>query len=151
LLTSAGSRFPFRFRTCICEEFPAKGNVTTESVTVERTGVAMDAFSANHEERTMKWESPLKAEDTSSSPTSPRRLARLFTPGLAWLPAGLRTCRHGHLRMAFLLTHLPGFGRKPVVFGCSFLLTAAGQFRLYTGFPLTFPWERHQQATHKIG
>src|SRR5215469_9256500 len=76
LLTSAGSRFPFRFRTCICEEFPAKGNATTESVTVERTGVAMDAFSANHEERTMKWESPLKAEDTSSSPTSPRRLAQ---------------------------------------------------------------------------
>jgi hypothetical protein len=26
--------------------------------------------------------------------------------------------------------------RKPVVFGCSFLLTAAGQFRIPTGFPL---------------
>jgi hypothetical protein len=40
--------------------------------------------------------------------------------------------------------------RKPVVFGCSFLLTAAGQSRLRTGFPLTFPWERHQQAPHNI-
>src|SRR5882757_3242803 len=44
--------------------------------------------------------------------------ARLnFTPGLAWLLAGLRTCRHAHSievqspfnQMAFLLTHLPGF------------------------------------------
>jgi hypothetical protein len=30
--------------------------------------------------------------------------------------------------------------RKPVVFGRSILLTAAGQFRIRTGFPLTFPW-----------
>ena len=42
------------------------------------------------------------------------------------------------------------FQRKPVVFGCSILLTAAGQFRIRTGFPLTFPWERHQQTNHKI-
>ncbi len=42
------------------------------------------------------------------------------------------------------------FQRKPVVFGCSILLTAAGQSRIPTGFPLTFPWERHQQAKHKI-
>jgi hypothetical protein len=37
-----------------------------------------------------------------------------------------------------------------VVFGCSILLTAAGQFRIRTGFPLTFPWERHQQTNHKM-
>jgi hypothetical protein len=37
-----------------------------------------------------------------------------------------------------------------VVFGCSILLTAAGQFRIRTGFPLTFPWERHQQTNHKV-
>ncbi len=42
------------------------------------------------------------------------------------------------------------FQRKPVVFGCSILLTAAGQSRIRTGFPLTFPWERHQQTSHKI-
>jgi hypothetical protein len=32
-------------------------------------------------------------------------------------------------------------GAKPVVFGRSFLLTAAGQLRIRTGFPLTFPLE----------
>ena len=42
------------------------------------------------------------------------------------------------------------FQRKPVVFGFSILLTAAGQSRIRTGFPLTFPWERHQQTNHKI-
>jgi hypothetical protein len=42
------------------------------------------------------------------------------------------------------------FQRKPVVFGCSILLTAAGQFRIRTGFPLDVPWERHQQTSHKI-
>src|SRR5260370_15065438 len=31
------------------------------------------------------------------------------------------------------------FQRKPVVFGCSILLTAAGQSRIFTRFPLTFP------------
>jgi len=31
------------------------------------------------------------------------------------------------------------FLRKPVALRVSFLLTAAGQFRFYTGFPLTFP------------
>ncbi len=36
------------------------------------------------------------------------------------------------------------------MFGCLFLLTAAGQFRIRTGFPLTFPQDRHQQAIHKI-
>jgi hypothetical protein len=38
------------------------------------------------------------------------------------------------------------FRRKPVVFGCSFLLTAAGQFRVHTGFPLRALLERDQQA-----
>ena len=33
------------------------------------------------------------------------------------------------------------FFGKPVVLGRSFLLTAAGQFRFHTGFPLTFPHE----------
>jgi len=37
-----------------------------------------------------------------------------------------------------------------VVFGCSILLTAAGRFRIRTGFPLTFSWERHQQTNHKM-
>ena len=37
-----------------------------------------------------------------------------------------------------------------MVFGCSILLIAAGQVRIRTGFPLTFPWERHQQTNHKI-
>ena len=41
--------------------------------------------------------------------------------------------------------------RKPVVFGCSFLLTAAGQSRIRTGFPFRrFPWKRHQQASRNI-
>ncbi len=31
------------------------------------------------------------------------------------------------------------FQRKPVVSGCSILLTAAGQFRIRTGFPLNVP------------
>lgn len=67
----------------------------------------------------------------------PRGGCSIFTPGLAWLLAGLRTHRRrlkSHSR--FLLTHLPGFERKPVVFGRSFLLTAAGQSRICTGFPL---------------
>src|SRR5258707_6379747 len=42
------------------------------------------------------------------------------------------------------------FQRKPVAFGCSIPLTAAGQFRIRAGFPLTFPWERYQQTNHKI-
>ena len=37
-----------------------------------------------------------------------------------------------------------------MVFGCSILLIAAGQVRIRTGFPLTFPWERHQQTNHKM-
>jgi hypothetical protein len=37
-----------------------------------------------------------------------------------------------------------------VVFGCSFLLTAAGQSRIFTGFPLDVPWKRRQQAPHNI-
>ena len=38
-----------------------------------------------------------------------------------------------------------------MVFGCSFLLTAAGQSRICTGFPLgVSPGKRHQQAVHKI-
>jgi hypothetical protein len=40
--------------------------------------------------------------------------------------------------------------RKPVVLGCSFLLTAAGQSRLHTGFPLRAPSERDQQAKFNI-
>jgi hypothetical protein len=43
------------------------------------------------------------------------------------------------------------FQRKPVVFGCSILLTAAGQFRIRTGFPLGAPrGKRHQQSMHNI-
>lgn len=39
------------------------------------------------------------------------------------------------------------FQRKPVVFGCSILLTAAGQSRIPTGFPLTFPWNVTSKRT----
>ena len=31
--------------------------------------------------------------------------------------------------------------------GCSILLTAAGQFRIRTGFPLTFPWNVTSKRT----
>src|SRR5215467_2759139 len=92
----------------------------------------------------------LKTEDTSSSPTSPRRLARYS-----------RRVWRGYWQVFGLAgVAIPSNGvstdpasrswRKPVMFGCSFLLTAAGQFRILTGFPLTFPQERHQQAIHKI-
>jgi hypothetical protein len=40
----------------------------------------------------------------------PSEARMIFTPGLAWLLAGLRTCRHGRSkRSVFLLAHLPGF------------------------------------------
>lgn len=43
------------------------------------------------------------------------------------------------------------FWGKPVVFGCSSLLTAAGQFRICAGFPFRrFPWKRHQQLQPNI-
>jgi hypothetical protein len=43
----------------------------------------------------------------------PSEARTIFTPGLAWLLAGLRTCRHGRSkRPVFLLTHLPGFGEN---------------------------------------
>jgi hypothetical protein len=98
----------------------------------------------------MKWESSRETEDTTSSPTSPRRLARYARRVWRgyWQVFGLAGM--AIRRMAFLLTHLPSFREKPVVVGRSFLLTAAGQFRFRTGFPLTFPWKRHQQAIHNI-
>src|SRR5215472_6356938 len=112
LFTSAGSRFPFRFRTCICEEFPDEGNASTESGTAARTGVAMDAFSPTREEGQMKWEWSLKTEDTSSSPTSPRRLARYSRRVWRgyWQVFGL--AGGPFVRTASLLTHLPGFGEN---------------------------------------
>jgi hypothetical protein len=40
------------------------------------------------------------------------------------------------------------FQRKPVVFGCSILLTAAGQFRIRTGFPFGVPsWNVTSERT----
>jgi hypothetical protein len=96
----------------------------------------------------MKWES---LEDTTSSPTSPRRLARdsrrvwrgywqvFGLAGMAIRANGIPNDPSSRLR------------RKPVMFGCSFLLTAAGQFRICTGIPFArFPWKRYQQALHKI-
>jgi hypothetical protein len=43
-----------------------------------------------------------------------------------WQVFGLAGC---------LLARLPSFKMKPVPMGRSFLLTAAGQFRILTGFP----------------
>ena len=86
--------------------------------------------------------------------------ARLkFTPGLAWLLAGLRTYRLAHSientspRSNGVSTNPSSrFFGKPVVLGCSFLLTAAGQFRFHTGFPLTFPCETSpaNEPQHKV-
>ena len=43
----------------------------------------------------------------------PSEACSIFTPGLAWLLAGLRTRRHSHSsEWRFLLTHLPGFGEN---------------------------------------
>jgi hypothetical protein len=53
----------------------------------------------------MKW---VNAKCTRSSPTSPRRLAEIVTPGVARLLAGLRTYRLCRSQTAFLVAHLPG-------------------------------------------
>jgi len=43
----------------------------------------------------------------------PSEARTIFTLGLAWLLAGLRTCRRGRSSWPeFLLAHLPGFGEN---------------------------------------
>ena len=42
----------------------------------------------------MNWENVKKRQFIANLPSEARTI---FTPGLAWLLAGLRTCRHGRL------------------------------------------------------
>ena len=107
----------------------------------------MNTFSADTGGKEMKWEK--RRRQFHRQPPLGGLLD--FTPGLAWLLAGLRTRRHGRCGCdrRFYSPIFP-VSEKTSDIGLSFLLTAAGQFRIRTGFPLTFPWERHQQAKHKI-
>ena len=85
----------------------------------------------------MKWKGAERHQIIANLPSEARSI---FTPGLAWLLAGLRTCRHGRSKMTGVSTDPSSrFQRKPVVIGCSILLTAAGQSRIRTGFPLGAP------------
>jgi hypothetical protein len=78
-------------------------------------------------------------KNTSSSPTSPRRLARFSRRvwrgywqvfGLAGMADQMTGASTGPSSR---------FQRKPVLLGRSILLTAAGQSRIRTGFPLGVP------------
>ena len=66
-----------------------------------------------------------------------------FTPGLAWLLAGLRTCRLGPVRkrQAFLLTHLPGFGENQWCLGVRSCLPLRGSPGFAPGSLWTLPLE----------
>src|SRR5947207_1779547 len=81
------------------------------------------------------------AKDRQFIANLPSEARTIFTPGSAWLLAGLRTHRHGQFKKKTGVSTGPSsrFQRKPVVFGFSILLTAAGQSRIHTGFPLGVP------------
>lgn len=74
--------------------------------------------------------------------TSPRRL------GSAGTSAGLRTYGRAADACRDLLTSLPGSHEEPVLLTRSFPITAAGQSRISTGFPLATP---EKQANRRSG
>jgi hypothetical protein len=56
------------------------------------------------------------------------------------LPAGLRTCRHVAREAPVAnLRSFPAHEEPVLLSRISFLLTAAGQFRIHTGFPFSTP------------
>jgi hypothetical protein len=103
----------------------------------------MDTFSAAQKGTEMKWES----KDASSSPTSPRRLARFSRRVWRgyWQVFGLAGVTDQRDRI-FYWPIFPVLEKTSGI-GCSILLTAAGQFRFRTGFPLTFPWNVTSKRT----
>jgi hypothetical protein len=53
-------------------------------------------------------------------------------------------------RMAFLLTHLPGFGENQWCLGVRSCLPLRGSSGFAPDSLKRFPWKRHQQAIHNI-
>jgi hypothetical protein len=95
----------------------------------------------------MKWKDAEKYQFIANLPSE---ACFDFTPGLAWLLAGLRTRRRGRQTTAFLLTHLPGSEKTSGnwVFDPAYRCGAVPD-----SHRIPFrrsPWERHQQAKHKI-
>src|SRR6266576_3159493 len=101
-------------------------------------------FPPERQEEEMKWKSAEKSQIIANLPSEARSI---FTPGLAWLLAGLRTYRRAGLVAGISTDPSSRFWRKPVITGRSILLTAAGQSRIRTGFPLNAPLE---SVTNKL-
>jgi len=80
----------------------------------------------------------------------PSEACSIFTPGLAWLLAGLRTCRRAIRKNGVSTDPSSRLRRKPVVFGCSFPAYRCGAVPDSHRIPFNVPWERHQQAPHNI-
>jgi hypothetical protein len=70
----------------------------------------------------------------------PSEARSIFTPGLAWLLAGLRTCRRGRSTSSeFLLTHLPGFRENQWYLGVRSCLPLRGSPGFAPDSLYTFP------------
>jgi hypothetical protein len=70
----------------------------------------------------------------------PSEARSIFTPGLAGLLAGLRTCRHGRSTSSeFLLAHLPGFGENQWHLGVRSCSPLRGSPGFAPGSLYTFP------------
>jgi hypothetical protein len=80
----------------------------------------------------------------------PSEACTIFTPGLAWLLAGLRTCRRDRSTWSdFLLAHLPGFGENQWYWAFD-PAYRCGAVPVSHRIPFNVPLERHQQTNHKI-
>src|SRR5713226_2721139 len=99
--TSAGSNDPLRLRTCIWGELTRTGNDTTDCAALTRTGVAMNAFSAKDTREGDEMEEAERHQIIANLPSEARSI---FTPGLAWLLAGLRTYRPCRSKMTGVST-----------------------------------------------
>jgi hypothetical protein len=96
----------------------------------------------------MKWEETKRRQFIANLPSE---ACTIFTPGLAWLLAGFRTCRHDRqIRSVFLLAHLPGFRENQWHLGVRSCLPLRGSPGFAPGSLSAFPWEHHQQTNHKI-
>jgi len=87
----------------------------------------------------MKWESKERHQFIASFPSEACLISRRVWRGY-WQVFGLAGMTR-QISTGASTDPSSRLQRKPVLFGCSFLLTAAGQFRIFTGFPLRVPLE----------
>src|SRR5229473_5672605 len=137
LFTSAGSSDPLRLRTCIWQELTGTGNDTTDCAALTRTGVAMNAFSAQD---TRGGDEMERSRETPDHRQPPLGGSLDIHAGFGVVTGRSSDLQALPIKMTGVSTDPSSrFQRKPVVSGCSILLTAAGQFRIRTGFPLNVP------------